>query len=220
DPGTTVHLLAPQLGPIQWVDQTLDRHRALLSAIRRQFEMLRPQRTRRRRQLEGPDVDLDAYIEALSDKHAGRIMSQALYQNDYRGKRDTAIMLLIDISGSTDSWLSANQRIIDVEREALLLVCHALEAVGDPYAVLAFSGEGPHGVTIQPIKHYAEPYGQMVSQRIAALEPDRYTRTGAALRHATAMLMQEPAHHRLLLLLSDGKPNDADQYEGRYGVED
>ena len=57
-------------------------------------------------------------------------------------------------------------------------------------------------------------------RRVAALEPDRYTRTGAAVRHATAELMQETAQHRLLLILSDGKPNDVDIYEGRYGIED
>lgn len=219
-PGTTVHLITPALGPLKWVDDTLRRHQGLLWAIRRQFELLRPQRTRRRRQFEGQNVDLEAYIEAVSDRRAGLSMPQALYQNDFHGKRDTAVMLLIDISGSTDSWLSADQRIIDVEREALLLVCTALESVGDPYCVLAFSGEGPHGVTIHTIKDYNEVYDTKIAQRIAALEPDRYTRTGAALRHATALLMQQSAQHRLLLLLSDGKPNDADQYEGRYGVED
>ena len=63
-------------------------------------------------------------------------------------------------------------------------------------------------------------YERSVARRIAGLEPDEYTRAGAALRHATAALMREPAHRRLLLLLSDGKPNDCDQYEGRYGIED
>lgn len=220
EPGTTVHLIPPAVGPLRWVDDTLAQHRGLLWAIRRQFESLRPRRTRQRRQLDGDDLDLDACVEALSDRRAGHSMPQTLYMSDHHAMRDTAVMLLIDISGSTDSWLSAQSRVIDVEREALLLVCTALESVGDPYSVLAFSGEGPHGVTIQSIKSFQERYGMQVAQHIAGLEPDRYTRTGAALRHATAMLMQQPAQHRLLLLLSDGKPNDADEYEGRYGVED
>lgn len=220
EPGTTVHLIPPAVGPLRWVDDTLAQHRGLLWAIRRQFESLRPRRTRQRRQLDGDDLDLDACVEALSDRRAGHSMPQTLYMKDHHAMRDTAVMLLIDISGSTDSWLSAQNRVIDVEREALLLVCTALESVGDPYSVLAFSGEGPHGVTIQTIKSFQERYGMQVAQHIAGLEPDRYTRTGAALRHATAMLMQQPAQHRLLVLLSDGKPNDADEYEGRYGVED
>ncbi len=218
--GATVHLLSAPYGPHAWVDAILRRHQSLLDSIRRRFEMLRPERTRLKRQLDGDELDLDAYVEAVSDKRAGCSMSQTLYEAQRPGKRNTAILLLIDISGSTDSWLSADQRIIDVEKEALLLVCAALERVGDPYAVQAFSGEGPQGVTITTVKTYREPYGSDVARRIAGLEPDRYTRAGAALRHATATLMQEPAQHRLLLLLSDGKPNDADRYEGRYGVED
>jgi nitric oxide reductase NorD protein len=127
---------------------------------------------------------------------------------------------LVDVSGSTDSWVSAHRRVIDVEKEALLLVSTALAAMGDPFAVLAFSGESAGSVTIQTVKSFEEPYGMDVAARIATLEPDAYTRSGTALRHASALLMKQPARHRLLLLLSDGKPNDVDEYEGRYGVED
>src|SRR5690606_36294616 len=80
--------------------------------------------------------------------------------------------------------------------------------------------EGPQQVTMRAIKDFDENYSEIIAQRIAAIEPERYTRAGAAIRHASTLLMKEPARHRLLLLLSDGKPNDIDQYEGRYGVED
>jgi len=86
--------------------------------------------------------------------------------------------------------------------------------------VHSFSGEGPHGVTVREIKRFDERYDNDVALRIAALEPERYTRAGAALRHVSAVLMRQVAEHRLLLLLSDGKPNDVDHYDGRYGVED
>src|SRR5690606_6157284 len=134
--------------------------------------------------------------------------------------RDVAIALLVDVSGSTDSWIMQDLRVVDVEKEALLVVCDALEALGDPYAIFAFSGEGPECVTMLPIKSFDERSGAVVHRRIAALEPDRYTRMGAAIRHATSLLMRKPAGHRLLLVLSDGKPNDVDVYEGRYGIED
>src|SRR5690606_18442844 len=135
-------------------------------------------------------------------------------------RRDVAVALLADVSGSTDSWVSGSRRVIDVEREALVVVTHALAARGDPFAVYAFSGEGPGRVDVRVVKHFAEPAGAAVDRRIAGLHPERYTRMGAAFRHATARLMQQPARHRLLLVLSDGKPNDVDRYEGRYGVED
>jgi nitric oxide reductase NorD protein len=73
---------------------------------------------------------------------------------------------------------------------------------------------------VRQIKRFDERYDNDVALRIAALEPERYTRSGAALRHVSTLLMGQVAEHRLLLLLSDGKPNDVDHYDGRYGVED
>lgn len=218
--GAIVRLLPAADGPQQWVDDTLAEHRSMLHAIQRRFEMLRGQRAPLRRQLDGDDVDLEACIEARADHHAGYPMAQALYRSQKRMKRDMAIMLLIDVSGSTDGWVSSGRRVIDVEREALLLVCIALGAMGEPYAVQAFSGHGPKSVSVRILKRFDEPYGNQVATRIAALEPEQYTRAGAAIRHASGTLMREPASQRLLLLLSDGKPNDVDVYEGRYGVED
>jgi nitric oxide reductase NorD protein len=220
DPGATVLLSAAADGEQKWVDDTLAQHRGMLHEIRRRFELLRAQRVRLRRQLDGDDIDLDAYIESRADFLAGQPLTQRLYQSERHGRRDMAIMLLVDISGSTDGWISSWRRVIDVEREALLLVCIALDGMNEPFSVLAFSGEGPQAVVVRNIKHFDEPYGNAVALRIAGLEPEHYTRAGAAIRHASTLLMREAAEHRLLLLLSDGKPNDIDDYEGRYGVED
>ena len=219
-PGAIVRVLPAADGPQQWVDKTLAEHRSMLDAIRRRFEMLCGQRTPLRRQLDGDDLDLEACIDALADLRAGYPLAQTLYKSQKRTKRDMVIMLLIDISGSTDGWVTNGRRVIDVEREALLLVCIALGAMGEPYAVQAFSGYGPRSVSVRTLKRFDEPYGNPVATRIAALEPEQYTRAGAAIRHSTAALMRQPASQRLLLLLSDGKPNDVDVYEGRYGVED
>ena len=219
-PGALVNVSAPGLGDLQWVDSTLKAHGALLQNIRRRFEMLRARRVRLRRQFDGEEIDLAAYIEGIADYRAGLPLDQAVYQHQRNARRDLAIMLLVDVSGSTDSWVAANKRVIDVEREALLLVCVALEGLAEPYAVLAFSGEGPRGVVVRHLKEFDDAYGSETARRIAALEPERYTRAGAAIRHATSLLMRQAAGHRLLLLLSDGKPNDVDEYDGRYGVED
>ena len=219
-PGAAVHLLTPQAGHQEWVNETLDQYQTVLEAIRKRFEALRAERVWLRRQMDGNEIDLDAFIEGRADLRAGLPMPQGLYRTQRPESRDLAITLLIDISGSTDSWLTANKRIIDVEREALLLVCIALERLGAPYSIMAFSGEGPQHVTVTEVKAFTEPYSNDIALRIAALDAQHYTRAGAALRHATAALMKQHAHHRLLLLLSDGKPNDVDQYEGRYGVED
>lgn len=219
-PGARVRLQAAATGSQAWVSQTLRAHRGMRDDIRRRFEMLRAMRLRSRKQPDGDDIDLEAYVEARADFIAGLPMAQTVYQSTRLTRRDMAITLLVDISGSTDSWISQNRRVIDVEREALLLVCHALEGLREPYGVLAFSGEGRNNVVMREIKSFDEPFGEIVAGRIAALEPEHYTRAGAALRHATAQLVQRSARHRLLLLLSDGKPNDNDEYDGRYGAED
>lgn len=220
EPGATVLSMPIGWGSQEWVDKTLESHRTLLDAIRRRFEMLRVHRVLHRGQVDGEEIDLDAYIASRAELRAGNGFSDKLYQTRRTSARSLAVTLLIDISGSTDGWVSANRRVIDVEREALLLVCIALESMGEPYSVIAFSGEGVHSVKVQQIKDFDEAFSNEIALRISALEPERYTRVGAAMRHATTKLMQTSATQKLLLLLSDGKPHDHDMYEGRYGVED
>ncbi|PWW47713.1 nitric oxide reductase NorD protein [Melaminivora alkalimesophila] len=218
--GATVLLREAAPGAPQWLAVTLEERRGMLHEVRRRFELLRSRRIPVRRQLEGDDIDLEAWTEARADFRAGLPLPQRLYRSERRQHRDLAVLVLIDVSGSTDAWIAPGRRVIDVAREALLLVALALDGMGSPFAVQAFSGEGPHGVVVREVKGFGEAYGPEVALRIAGLEPEHYTRAGAALRHATSTLMRETAAQRLLLLLSDGKPNDTDQYEGRYGLED
>ncbi|MFI8692957.1 nitric oxide reductase activation protein NorD [Stutzerimonas kunmingensis] len=203
-----------------WVAETLESHQGLLEGIRRRFELLRTHRAWLRGQVDGDELDLDAYVDAVANLRAGSGLTDRLYRTQRCAERNLAILLLIDVSGSTDSWISQGRRVIDVEREALLLVSIALQSLGAPYAIQAFSGQGREAVVVRDIKTFEEAYGQEVALRIASLEPEHYTRCGAAIRHASANLMCQPVARRLLLVLSDGKPSDNDDYEGRYGVED
>src|SRR5690606_27237791 len=218
--GACVRLCVPIPGDDKWVHSVLHKHRRQLLEIRRRFETLRTRRQTLRRQQDGADIDLAEYVLAWSDQRVGLPMSERLISREQHLRRDCAIMLLTDISGSTDAWATQTQRIIDVAKESLHLVTFALAALGDPYAIQAFSGEGPEQVRVSELKGFTDSSGPHLHRQIAGLEPDRYTRVGTALRHATATLMKAPAQKRLLLLLSDGKPNDLDLYEGRYGIED
>lgn len=219
-PGARVWLLPAADGPDEWIARTREQHRALLAQVRRQFEMLRSHRVWQRQRTDGEELDLEACVAAAADRAAGLPPSDRLYRARAPQRREAAIALLVDASGSTDSWVGGQRRIIDVEREALLLVAEALDALGEPHAIHAFSGEGAQRVVVRALKRFDEPPGPAVARRIAGLEPEHYTRAGAAVRHVTQQLMRQPAAHRLLLLLSDGKPNDRDEYEGRHGVED
>lgn len=220
DPGATVTVRTATQGQQATVDAIFRRHAPMLLAVRRRFELLRSQRIRLRQQLDGDDIDLQAWIDNQALLRAGGRLGQRLYEADRRGRRNMAVTLLVDISGSTDGWVSGQCRVIDVEREALLMVCVALDGLGEPFSVLGFSGEGPGGVIVRTIKGFQERYDNSIALRIAGLEPENYTRAGAALRHATAELMTQAVEHKLLILISDGRPNDVDQYDGRYGVED
>ncbi len=189
--------------------------------LRGQFEALAPARTWFRGQQEGTDVDLDAYLHYSASRAAGRADSQpALYRDFRNGTRDLACLLLADLSLSTDAWVSNEARIIDVIRDSLFLFAEALSATGDKFAMYGFSSRRRDHVRFHTLKTFDEPYCDVARGRLMQIKPGYYTRMGAAIRHASSLLARQPATHRLLLLLTDGKPNDLDQYEGRYGVED
>jgi nitric oxide reductase NorD protein len=207
-------------GDPDWAPAVLRRQARLLHTVCDCFARLRPRRARLRRQPDGAEVDIDAYVDGFANRAAGSPSDDGLYEDVRPRRRDVAVLLLIDCSASTDASIRGRERIIDIEKEALLLVCKALEAFGDRYAAYGFSGEAAHGVRVQPLKRFEDRYDGAVERRIAGLEPDRYTRLGAAVRHVTALLARERASRGLLLIVSDGKPNDVDEYEGRYGVED
>jgi nitric oxide reductase NorD protein len=218
--GAIVRQPAPARGDPEWAASSLLRHAGLVQRVRTRFERLRPRPLRVYRQKDGSDVDVSAYVTSAADRQAGLAMDDRLYVSSCPARRELAVALLVDASASTDAWVSTNRRIIDVEKDAVLLVCEALDALGDPYALFAFSGQGAEHVGVVPLKSFAEPANAEVHRRIAALDSDGYTRLGAAIRHVTAALCRQRAALRLLLLLSDGKPNDIDIYEGPYGIED
>jgi nitric oxide reductase NorD protein len=207
-------------GEAGWAATMLAQHRALLAELKRRFEAFRPRRLKVRREREGAELDLDAYVEDFADRLAGRGPDERLYVRERALRRDVSVAFLIDASGSTESWVGAGRRVIDVEKEAALVLCEALEALGDRYALYAFSGRGPAGVRVLRVKAFAEAYGEDVRRRIAGVQCDAFTRIGGPLRHVTALLARERSRLRLLFLLSDGKPNDVDEYEGDYGIED
>jgi nitric oxide reductase NorD protein len=219
-PGAIVRPALATPGGGEWVEDVLDRHATLVRHVRRRFDGLRPRRVRLGRQRDGAEIDLGAYVTAFADWRAGEPGDDRLYTASRPGRRDLAIAVLADVSASTDAWVGGRLRIVDVEKEALVVLLEALDALGDRHAVLAFSGQGPGAVHLLTVKGFGEPPGAVGRRRIAALEADGYTRVGAAIRHASALVGRERARYRLLLLLSDGKPNDVDEYAGRHGIED
>jgi nitric oxide reductase NorD protein len=190
-----------------------------ISLVRRQFEAMRPRRQVMTGQPDGDELDLSALVRSVADRRAGGIGSDRVYTAVRNVARDLSVCALVDVSLSTDSYVE-ERRVLDVEKEALLAFTHGLSACGDEHAILTFTSHRRQRVDIRMVKDFEETLDARVVRRIQALKPGSYTRMGAAIRHATALLETRPHTHRLLLVLTDGKPNDIDHYEGRYAIED
>ncbi len=187
--------------------------------VRRQFAALLPTRQTLRAQPDGEELDLEALVRAEADRRAGSTPAERLHMTTRPATRDLAVALLVDVSLSTDS-AAGTQRVIDTAREAALVFCHALDASGDASAVFTFTSRGRQAVTVRSVKGFDETLSPTVLRRLGGMQPGHYTRIGAALRHVAAVLQRQPARQHLLLLLTDGKPNDVDHYAGRFGIED
>ncbi len=204
------------LSPVRsgFVAASLEKYGPLLKKLRRQFESLRTTDRIVRRQRDGDDIDLDALIEALGDYRAGFVPSDRLFTRLLRDEREITAMFLVDMSSSTEGWVSV------ALKETLVLLAEALEMVGDRYGIYGFSGMRRSRSELFHIKHPEEPYGTVVQQRIAAIMPRDYTRMGPPIRHMTRKLLESPGKIRLLIVISDGKPEDYDDYKGQYAIED
>ncbi|MBS4098010.1 MAG: nitric oxide reductase activation protein [Sulfuricella sp.] len=198
-----------------FVQQTLTKYSGKIHQFKRAFEMLRGEERTLKRQQNGDDIDFDALVDAYADLRCGRELSEHVFTRRLKVERNLALMLMVDMSGSTKGHIN------DTEREALVLLCEALERLGDRYAIYGFSGMTRLNCEIYPIKEFQEPYGDTVRRRIEAITPRDYTRMGVAIRHLSQRLNQVDARVRLLITLSDGKPDDfQDNYRGAYGIED
>jgi nitric oxide reductase NorD protein len=194
---------------------TLGKHAGVVRQLRKKFEALRDENRLDKRQTQGDEIDLDALIEALADSRDGREMSDRLFVRLHRAERNIAVAFLVDMSGSTKGWIN------EAEREALILLCEALELLGDRYAIYGFSGTTRKRCELFRIKTFDEHYDDEVKARISGIRPQEYTRMGFALRHMTKLLNQVEAKTRVLVTLSDGRPDDYfDVYRGVYGIED
>ncbi len=216
----SIRIYEPKEGDERWSLDILQRHPALVRQVRHQFERLRARRMVLNRQRAGDDLDIAACVEAIVDRRIGHTPDDRLYLDARPARRGTAISLLVDTSGSTEQRVTTEWRIIDLERIALLLAGEALDALGEQYSIHTFSGKSSRNVALTTVKDFDERNGQAVRKRIAGLEPGGFTRLGAAVRFATRGLAHRSAGHRLLLILSDGRPNDVDEYQSEYGVED
>jgi nitric oxide reductase NorD protein len=215
-------------GAFVW--QTRERYKGVISSIRHQFQLMKPENLKRvSNELDGDDYDLGAVIDYVVDRRADGQQSERLYIKRLRRERDVAVSFLLDQSSSTartigrhplQPYTHPGRRIIEIEKEGLVLMSEALEAVGDVYSISGFTSEGRRNVKFYVVKDFNERYSEEVERRIGGITYQNNTRLGAAIRHAAAKLAQQQARTRLLIVLSDGRPYDHDYGDARYARED
>ncbi|HEY5543461.1 MAG TPA: VWA domain-containing protein [Candidatus Binatia bacterium] len=213
-------------GDVNFYRETLLNRRGLLKQIRGEFEQVMPELYRKEKRLpDGVEHDLDAAIEALTDFRSGITPSEKVFWRQHKIDRDVGVAFLLDMSGSTGEAIGrpadaagfsgggplferAQRRIIDVEKEAIVLMSDALETIGDRYGVYGFSGHGRDNVEFYVVKDIAEEFNLEIARRFGRIGPLHATRMGPAIRHATAKLKQEQTRAKFLFLISDGRPQD------------
>ena len=217
-------------GSRDFVDDTRERYKGVVSSIRHQFQLMKPENLARiTNELDGEDYDLNAVVDFFVDRRADGQQSERIYTKRVRRRRDVAVSFLLDQSSSTartigrhplQPYTHPGRRIIEIEKEGLVLMSEALEAVGDVYAINGFTSEGRRNVKFYVLKDFQEHYSDEVMRRIGGITYQNNTRLGAAIRHATSKLEKQEARTRLLIVLSDGRPYDHDYGDARYARED
>lgn len=219
---TTLVEYQPEPGRRHEIVEMLEHHRDLvnrISALIRAARIGRPQRLKR--QPEGEAIDIEAAIEATISRRVGEMPDDRVYMKHERRFRDLSVHVLLDISESTkDSIRNGTASVLDIEKEATALLAHAMDELGDPFAIAAFCSNQRDDVRYFRIKDFGKPYDAACEANLAGLSGGYSTRMGAAIRHAGADLQRQPSHRRLLLVITDGEPSDIDVTDGTYLVED
>jgi len=201
-----------------WAAERLPQLSKTILRLRKALERVVRATEQVRRQKDGAEIDLDAAIDNRIRLHGNESPLEHLYRDRCRRRRDLAVLILVDLSLSTDAHVEG-RRVLDVSRDALLVMTRVFAHYGDQVEVAGFFSHTRNQVHYQTLKRFEEPWTSLEAV-IGGLEPRGYTRIGPAIRHGTRQLLRSNAKHRVILILSDGKPSDYDRYEGRHGIGD
>ncbi|NIP71688.1 MAG: VWA domain-containing protein [Gammaproteobacteria bacterium] len=206
------------LGDPELIDRTLAEYRPVASRLRHIIDSLQPEGiVRQRRQEDGDEIDINAAIRAMVDLRMGQTPDPRINIRYLRKTRDLAVVVLLDLSESTNEMLPGTDRpVVQLAREATALLAWAIDGIGDPFAVHGFASDGRHDVQYFRFKDFEQPYDDTARARIAGMQGGLSTRMGGALRHAAEFLKRRPQQKKLILLVSDGEPADIDVRDPQY----
>jgi len=201
-----------------YYNHIIAKYKTVLNGLRKMLTSVNNRLLQQRRQLQGETFDLDALTDMYTDIHSGVSPDERIYFSQRKKEKDIAILVLLDISLSSDGYAAGN-RVIDVEKEVSILFGEILHEFDIDFAIDGFYSKTRNYTTYLTLKDFNESW-DIAKFRIGAAEPGGYTRIGPALRHAGARMDRQPARNKWIIVLSDGKPNDYDKYEGQHGIQD
>lgn len=205
-------------GDPKLIDAALTEHKPIASRLKHIIDAVQPQGAiRQRRQEDGDEIDINAAIRAMVDLRMGIMPDTRINIRHIRKTRDLAVLVLLDLSESTNETLAGSDRsVLQLAREATALLGWAIDSIGDPFAIHGFASDGRHDVQYYRVKDFDQPYDENVKARLAGMTGNLSTRMGGALRHAGRFLRRQPQHRKLILLVSDGEPADIDVRDPQY----
>ncbi|MAP55073.1 VWA domain-containing protein [Altibacter sp.] len=198
--------------------QTLKLHTSTLMGVRKMLTSVNNKYRQQRRQTDGEELDLDAVTDLFVDVHSGHTPSDKIYLSKRKKEKDLSILILLDSSLSSDGYAAGN-KVIDVEKQVSIIFGEILVEFKVDFSIDCFYSKTRNHSTYITLKGFDEEWNK-AKHRVGAVEPCGYTRIGTALRHSGALLESRNSKNKWVILLSDGKPNDYDKYEGTYGIQD
>ncbi len=216
----TVMEKRPKLGDPEIIDEAVEKHKPIIQRLKRLIEAMQPQGVvRERKQEDGDTLDINAAVSAMVDIRMGRQPDPRINIRTHLQIRDLSVMLLIDLSESTNDLVRDSEdevTVLDLARDATALLADAMDKIGDPFAIHGFDSNGRHDVEYYRFKDFDAPYNETTRGRLAAMSGQLSTRMGAAIRHAGQLLAGRPSQRKLLMLLTDGEPADNDVRDPQY----
>jgi hypothetical protein len=228
------------------VDAIVAEHRRLIGRMKYLLDAMQPQGVQRIRKLEdGDDIDLNAALASMVELRMGQQPDPRIMMRSVRKVRDISVLVLVDLSESTNDLVASpqaaprsgslapggvpsalerpggagggqEQTVLELTRQACVLLADAIAKVGDPFAIHGFCSDGRHDVNYWRFKDFHQPYNDLAKARIAGMTGQLSTRMGAAIRHAAAALKAQRSAKKLLLVITDGEPADVDVRDPQY----
>jgi len=173
--------------------------------------------TRIRKLEDGDEIDINAAINSFTDIHMGNHPDPRIMMRSVRKVRDISVMVLLDLSESTNEKVSGQDySVLDLQRQAAVLLADAIAKIGDPFAIHGFCSDGRHNVEYFRYKDFAQSYNDEAKARLSGMRGQLSTRMGAAIRHAGHYLKAQRSAKKLLLVITDGEPADIDVRDPQY----